>query len=321
MKITDLTSASNRVEELCKTNGLEILEQKEIPYGRQFRVRAGSATAQLNVYFGKKGLKLVSQGGDNAAKAALEDLMSEMQGGVPSEPKTAKPTKNHPEVVVAYDEPWIGTDESGKGDFFGGLVTAGVIVDPEAVPLLQSLGVDDSKKITDAKIPGLATEIKKICYGKYKVLHLKPAKYNELYEKFQSQGKNLNSLLSWAHSSVIEKLVEIQPVKLVVVDKFANETLIENRLKKLDPTIQLVLVPKAEQNLAVAAASILARDSFLRWHKEAKSEHGIVFPKGASSLVIKAGRAYVQANGTEALREVSKLHFKTAEDIQKAEQI
>ncbi|TCP53929.1 ribonuclease HIII [Tumebacillus sp. BK434] len=315
----NLATACEQTEALCVAHGLEILEQKEIPYGRQFKVRKGSTTAQLNVYFGKKGLKLVSQGGENAAKAALEDLMAEMQGGAPAAAKAvkaAKPAKQHPEVVVSYDEPWIGTDESGKGDFFGGLVTAGVIVDPEAVPLLQSLGVDDSKKITDAKIPGLAAEIKKICYGRYKVLHLKPAKYNELYEKFQSQGKNLNFLLSWAHSSVIEKLVEIQSVKLVVVDKFANETLIENRLKKLDPTIQLVLVPKAEQNLAVAAASILARDAFLRWHKEVKAELGIEFPKGASSLVIKAGRAFVQAKGTEALREVSKLHFKTTEDIQ-----
>ncbi|ASS74369.1 hypothetical protein CIG75_04805 [Tumebacillus algifaecis] len=199
------------------------------------------------------------------------------------------------------------------------MVTAGVIVDPEAVPLLQSFGVDDSKKIADAKIPGLAAEIKKICYGKYKVLHLKPVKYNEPYEKFQSQGKNLNSILSWAHSSVIEKLVEIQSVKLVVVDKFANENLIENRLKKLDSTIQLVIVPKAEQNIAVAAASILARDAFLRWHNEVKMEHGIEFPKGASTLVIKAGRAFVKANGAQGLREVSKLHFKTAEDIQLAE--
>lgn len=207
--------------------------------------------------------------------------------------------------------------ESAKGDFFGGLVTAGVIVDPEAVPLLKSLGVDDSKKITDAKIPSLATEIKKICYGKYKILSLKPAKYNELYEKFQAQGKNLNSLLSWAHSSVIEKLVEIQPVNRVVVDKFANETLMEKRLQKLDPTIQLVLVPKAEQNIAVTAASILARDAFLRWHKEAKEQHGIAFPKGASAQVVSAGRAFIQANGTHELREVAKLHFNTFEDISK----
>ncbi|WP_157729383.1 ribonuclease HIII [Tumebacillus algifaecis] len=315
MSPQNLASACAKTEELCQSRGLEIVEQKEIPYGRQFKVRSGSSTAQLNVYFGKKGLKLVAQGGDNTAKRAVEEIMSEMQGGAPTTPKASKSAQQHPDVVVAYDEPWIGTDESGKGDFFGGLVTAGVIVDPEAVPLLQSLGVDDSKKITDAKIPGLAAEIKKICYGKYKVLHLKPAKYNELYEKFQSQGKNLNSLLSWAHSSVIEKLVEIQSVKLVVVDKFANETLIENRLKKLDPTIQLVLVPKAEQNLAVAAASILARDAFLRWHKEVKVEHGIEFPKGASTLVIKAGRAFVKANGAQGLREVSKLHFKTTEEV------
>ncbi len=308
---------------------MEIIEQKEIPYGHQFKVRLGAARAQLNVYFGKKGLRLVAQGGEGEAKVAVERVMAALEGRDPSaavagradgqatsaEQKGKRSSKEEGLVPLAFEESWIGTDESGKGDFFGGLVTAGVIVDPEAVPLLKSLGVDDSKKINDAKIPGLAVEIKKICYGKYKVLHLKPAKYNELYEKFQAQGKNLNSLLSWAHSSVIEKLVEIQPVKLVIVDKFANETLIEKRLNKLDPNIQLILVPKAEQNLAVAAASILARDAFLRWHKEAKGEYGITFPKGANAQVVQVGKAYVQSNGKQALQNVAKLHFKTTEEV------
>ena len=187
-------------------------------------------------------------------------------------------------------------------------MTAGVIVDPDAVPLLRSLGVDDSKKITDAKIPGMAAEIRKICYGRYKVLSLKPEKYNELCKK-------LNSLLAWAHASDIENLLETQPVNLVIADKFADESLIENRLKKLGRTVKLIQVPKAEQNLAVAAASILARDALLKWHKEVASVYGLSRPKGASAQVVTVGRSYVKANGGELLRNVAKLHFKTTEQV------
>jgi ribonuclease HIII len=112
---------------------------------------------------------------------------------------------------------------SGKRDFFGPLVTAGVIVDPEAVDLLKSLGVDDSKKFTDKKIPGMAEEIRKICYGKYKVLQINPAKYNELYGKM----KNLNVLLAWTHAAVIEDLLEKQDVKLAIADKFGDKKYIK----------------------------------------------------------------------------------------------
>ncbi|MFD2169598.1 hypothetical protein [Tumebacillus lipolyticus] len=102
---------------------------------------------------------------------------------------------------------------------------------------------------------------------------------------------------------MIEKLVEIQPVKLVIVDKFANETLIEKRLNKLDPTIQLILIPKVQQNLAVAAASILARDAYLRWHKEAKGEYGTTIPKGRTHRLYRWGR--LMSNRTE------NRHFRT----------
>ncbi|KEO84564.1 ribonuclease HIII [Tumebacillus flagellatus] len=320
MKIVDLATASQRAEALCKENGLEILEQKDIPYGRQFKVRAGGTTAQLNVYFGKKGLKLVVQGGGGEAKSALESVTAAMEGrSAGSAASTSAPAKKDkkplPDVEFAYEEPWIGTDESGKGDFFGGLVTAGVIVDPEAVPLLQSLGVDDSKKINDAKIQSMSTEIRKICYGKYKILSLVPSKYNDLYERMKGEGKNLNSLLAWAHVSVLESLLEIQYVKLAIADKFADEKYINTRLKKLGRTIELIQVPKAEQNIAVAAASILARDAFLRWHQDAKKQHGVTFPKGANAQVVQVGRTYVQSNGKEALRNVAKLHFKTTEEV------
>jgi len=330
MKIHDLASAVAGVEAICQAQHIEVLEQKDIPYGRQFVLRSGGATAQLNIYYGKKGLKIVAQGGSNAAKQAAEDVGAALEAlasgaslgtassaatGAASKPTTPRATSHHPAVPASFDQPWIGSDESGKGDFFGGLVTAGVIVDPEAVPLLQSLGVDDSKKITDAKIPGMAAEIRKICYGKYKVLSLVPAKYNDLYEKLKSEGKNLNSLLAWAHVSVLENLLEIQHVQLAIADKFADEKYINTRLKKLGRTIELIQVPKAEQNIAVAAASILARDAFLRWHQDAKKQYGVTFPKGANQQVVQVGRSYVQTNGKQALRSVAKLHFKTTEEV------
>jgi ribonuclease HIII len=189
----------------------------------------------------------------------------------------------------------------GKGDFFGPLVTAGVIVDPEAVDLLKSLGVNDSKKITDKKISGMAEEIRKICFGRYKVLQINPAKYNDLYGKM----KNLNVLLAWTHAAVIEDLLEKQDVKLAIADKFGDEKYINDKLKTRGQAIRLFQVPKAEQN--IAAATVLARDALLKWSSGAQKTYGIALPKGASSLVIQAGR--------DALLNVAKLHFKTTNDI------
>ena len=43
--------------------------------------------------------------------------------------------------------PHIGTDESGKGDFFGPLVIAGVLVDEKNAQHFLNLGIKDSKKL------------------------------------------------------------------------------------------------------------------------------------------------------------------------------
>lgn len=120
-------SACTHLETLCSEYELEILEQKEIPYGRQFKVRHGGSSAQFNVYFGKKGLNLVVQGSDNAVKKLVEQLFVRMQGGTSTEAVPASlakkeggavwSAKQYPDVIFAYDEPWIGTDESGKDDF------------------------------------------------------------------------------------------------------------------------------------------------------------------------------------------------------------
>jgi ribonuclease HIII len=155
----------------------------------------------------------------------------------------------------------------------------------------------------------MAQEIRKICFGKYKVLQINPAKYNELYGKM----KNLNVLLAWAHAAVIEELLEKQDVKLAIADKFGDEKYINDKLKTKGKGIHLIQVPKAEQNIAVTAASILARDALLKWSSIAKMTYGLTLPKGASSTVTQAGRAYVKVHDKGDLFNVAKLHFKTTE--------
>ncbi|MFQ6061464.1 MAG: Swt1 family HEPN domain-containing protein [Thermoplasmata archaeon] len=78
--------------------------------------------------------------------------------------------------------------------------------------------------------------------------------------------------------------------------------------------IELRQVPKAERDLAVAAASILARDMFLRKRDDLCESYGIEFPKGASN-VVEFGKKLVEDHGIEILPNVAKVHFGTTEDI------
>ena len=46
----------------------------------------------------------------------------------------------------------IGTDESGKGDYFGPLVVAGVFIPDNQHKVLEELGVKDSKRLSDNRV-------------------------------------------------------------------------------------------------------------------------------------------------------------------------
>lgn len=205
--------------------------------------------------------------------------------------------------------PHIGIDESGKGDFFGPLCIAGVYVNSDQFALLQSVGVKDSKNISDPNIRKIAAKIKSTCL--YHVVRINPPKYNEIYANFQ----NLNKLLAWGHATTIEKLVEKSGCKDVIVDQFANEWVVESALKKKNLTINLSQRHRAEEDLAVAAASILARDAFLEGLEKLGSEIGMVLPKGSSSLTSAAGREILEKWGREKLMDLCKHHFKTLDAI------
>jgi ribonuclease HIII len=201
----------------------------------------------------------------------------------------------------------VGVDESGKGDFFGPLVVAACYVGPEHYAELE--GVKDSKKLTDAQALALAEKIKKAC--PHSVILMNPTKYNELYAKI----KNLNHLLAWGHAQAIENVLEKQPADLIISDQFAaGGNVVKSKLKELGRQAQFVSRVRAEADLAVAAASILARAEFLKRLKGLSQEFGIDLPKGATN-VIGTGKRFVATHGAENLPKVAKMHFKTSGQV------
>ena len=230
---------------------------------------------------------------------------------------TGKPTVEGTtsKALVEVPLPHIGTDESGKGDYFGPLVIAGVLVDSTTQTALSELGVRDSKVLTDKRCKELATNIRNLLPGKYHEVEIVPESYNRLYEEFKSEAKNLNHLLAWGHARAIESLLQKETCSHAIADQFGDERYIQSKLMEKGKQLQLVQLPKGERYLAVAAASILARDKFLSRLETFRQAYGIEFPKGASDTVINAARLFVQKHGFEALRKIAKLHHKTTEKV------
>jgi len=225
------------------------------------------------------------------------------------------------DIERPFDPPWIGSDESGKGDYFGPLVACAVWVDDRILQLLDTLGVRDSKALSDAQNRRLAQDVRAVCSDGgaercAEVLVL-PERYNQLYDQFRREGKNLNALLAWGHARAIESVLEHAPAPHAIVDQFADARYIRDRLAARAATkaLEVVQLPRAEANLAVAAASVLARDRFLGWLDRASRDYGLKLPKGASDEVEAATRRFVDRHGRDALAKVAKLHFKTTQRV------
>jgi ribonuclease HIII len=204
---------------------------------------------------------------------------------------------------------WIGIDESGKGDYFGPLVIAAVHVTPRIAEDLLALNVRDSKKIADSVIKTLAVDIKTLC--RHTIVAIGPERYNQLYAEI----RNLNKLLAWGHAKALETLLEQVPCQRAISDQFGDERLILNALQAKGKQIILEQRHRGEEDIAVAAASIVARDEFVRRLGRLSAETGVPLPKGASEAVKTAARSVVRKHGPEALAKVAKLHFKTTQQI------
>ena len=210
---------------------------------------------------------------------------------------------------TAFNRERIGIDESGKGDYFGPLVIAAVLVTPADEPDLRLMQVRDSKRISDGRILEMAPDIRQVC--RHSVVAIGPQRYNELYAKI----KNLNRLLAWGHARALENILEHSDCPLAISDQFGDERFILNALLEKGKKIQLIQRPKAEEDLAVAAASILARAEFLIRLKRLSEEIGVSLPKGASQAVELAARVVVNKFGRERLEGIAKLHFKTTQSV------
>lgn len=285
---------------ILKKENFEISEPIRNEYSYQVSINDENDRISLHVFFGKKGNKIVLQGNKELKlfKKAYDLIFGESL--IPDD---------KPEQEPAY--PYVGTDESGKGDYFGPLVIAGVYLTPQAGKLLKTLGIRDSKELSDYQIKQLATEIKKMNEIIFDVVLISPEKYNRLYAKMG----NLNRLMGWAHARVIENLLGKCDAGEVISDKFGNEKIILDALQQRGRSINLQQVTKAEKFIAVAAASILARDAMVKWFNTHSKKYKLKIPKGSSLEVESTAKNILKKYGEEELNRLVKLHFKTSNKI------
>ena len=209
-------------------------------------------------------------------------------------------------------EPRIGVDESGKGDFFGPLVIAGAFLNEAAAYNMMEIGVRDSKMIkSDARIAEIAKQIRLTEGCVTDVVAIGPEKYNQLH----AQMGNVNNILGWGHARVIEDLLGRVDSPKAISDQFGNKRIIERALMERGRKIELVQRHKAESDLAVAAASIIARNEFVMRLRRLGKEYGVELPKGASTAVEEAAVQLVTKHGRDALEKVAKMHFRTSQKV------
>lgn len=218
-----------------------------------------------------------------------------------------------PEPSAEDLAPHGGIDESGKGDFFGPLVIAGVCVDEKIAAVLRQIGVCDSKLVTSSKkIFAMAEEIRKAAEGHFNIVLLRPETYNRLYTNIG----NLNRLLAWGHARTIENLLDQVPdCPRMLSDKFGDESLIRRALMEKGRKIVLDQMVRAESDVAVAAASILAREYFLRQMDKLSESLGVELPRGGGPQVKIIGRQLLEKHGPGIFESCAKLHFKTYKEL------
>ena len=297
----EINSYTHPINETQVNQLRDILEQENYEFKHKDYAIFSAKKNRLNITVYEKGPKVLIQGRDT--KEFVKFIL---------EPKILGFAKldYEEQLFPKMFEPHFGIDESGKGDFFGPLVIAGAYTDKNLARSLIDAGINDSKKISDSKIKKLSKIIKESSGIEYEIILISPEKYNELYSKIG----NLNNLLAWGHAKCIENLCQKKPeCQRALSDQFAKSSVLESSLGNKGQKILLEQRTKAEEDVAVAAASVLARNHFVDWMDKNSKELGIELPKGASSRVIDAGDQLVKTHGKGILSKIAKTHFKTAD--------
>lgn len=282
----------------------EVLEDRGYDFEEKPYTLYAAKKGKLNVAVYAKGPKVLIQG-----KETEDFIRFILEPEILGEAKLGYEEELDPEMFA----PHFGIDESGKGDYFGPLVIAGAYTDAPVTRALRAAGVMDSKRIASAKrIRELAAKIREVPGIAISVVAIGPERYNEMFASF----RNLNRLLAWGHAKVIGNLATQRPAcPRALSDQFARPEILHKALKQQGVAIQLDQRTKGESDIAVAAASILARERFIDWMDKTSAAGGVPLPLGASAAVVEAARQVVAKHGCEGLGKVAKLHFKTTASV------
>lgn len=282
-----------------------ILKQKGYSFHPLAHAEFAASREKVNVALYRSG-KLLVQG-----KGTQDFVQFILEPEVTGKAELGYEDIHNPERLTSR----LGIDESGKGDFFGPLCVASVYVNETIVKTLESEGIQDSKQISSHKqIAQLAKKIVQTPGCVHTLVTIGNEAYNRLYKKMGS----INRLLAWGHARAIENLMkqnhEMSPSpRFALSDQFADsKTLIKNALMTAGKEIKLIQRHKAETDLAVAAASILARREFLRYLQKLEKQYALSFPKGASKTVDAAAKQFLKTHSAEEFGKVAKLHFRNA---------
>jgi ribonuclease HIII len=281
MSLLDAKLAAFRA--LAQEKNFAIQDERKIDYGHQFKIVNGGDVVTVNFYTTGKVL----------VQGKTCDLKSEIESW-------AGQTSSPAQTGMAR----IGMDESGKGDYFGSLAAAAVYVDAASEPKLIRLGVKDSKALSEGRIFELENGVKILC--PHAVIELSPEGYNALFDEM----RNMNKVLAHAHAMALEKVLDQVSCGLAILDQFGDEKYVRNALLEKGKQIKLEQRPKAESDVAVAAASVLARAAFVRSMESLSKLVALDLPKGASDPSIEGVRQrIIKQYGQEMLAKVAKAHF------------
>ncbi|HEU5079017.1 MAG TPA: ribonuclease HIII [Opitutaceae bacterium] len=274
-------------------------ERFEVPYARYaYRGSDCNVTA-----YDKRKVVVV------AGKGTEDFVVHVLESEITKSPRFGYDEVLHPDWFEAH----AGLDESGKGDFFGPLITATVIAEKSAIESWIKAGVKDSKRLVDTQIMRLENLIRETPGAVVEIFPWTMPKYNELMLK---PAANVNRLLGWQHAKTLMRALERKRVPWGLLDQFSEQPLVQRELARAElKNFELRMRTKAEEDPVVAAASVVARAEYVRHMNDLSKKFGGKLLKGASASVKQQGREIIDRFGVKALGNFAKLHFRTAYEV------